>query len=79
VAIFIVVAVMAIFTELLGINYLVSNLIGVGIAFPFNYLVSNKQIWKKGIKNTSENGDKITSEESISNIKAMMLTNEIID
>ena len=65
-AIFIVVVSMAIFTEMLGINYLISNLIGIGIAFPFNYLVSNKQIWKKGHKSTSE--------ESISNIKAAMLT-----
>ncbi len=45
-AILIVVASMAILTELLGVNYLISNLIGISIAFPFNYLVSNKQIWK---------------------------------
>lgn len=45
-AIFIVVASMAILTGLMGVNYLISNLIGIGIAFPFNYLVSNKQIWK---------------------------------
>lgn len=45
-SIFIVTTCMTLFTELLGINYLISNLIGIGIAFPFNYLVSNRQIWK---------------------------------
>ncbi len=45
-AIFVVIASMAIFTELLGVNYLISNLIGIGIAFPFNYIMSNKRIWK---------------------------------
>lgn len=47
-SIFIVTACMAIFTEFFGLNYLISNMIGIGIAFPFNYLVSNRQIWKKG-------------------------------
>ena len=45
-SIFIVITSMAIFTELLGINYIISNLIGIGIAFPFNYIVSNGKIWK---------------------------------
>lgn len=47
-SIFIVTICMAIFTELFGLNYIMSNLIGIGVAFPFNYLVCNRQIWKSG-------------------------------
>ena len=52
-AIFIVIASMAVLTEFLGINYLISNIIGIGIAFPFNYLVSNRQIWRKERKDNN--------------------------
>lgn len=45
-SIFIVLASMAVFTELLGFHYIISNLIGISIAFPFNYFVSNGHIWK---------------------------------
>ena len=53
-AIFIVIVSMAVFTELLGVNYLISNLIGIGIAFPFNYIMSNKRIWKHENNNKSK-------------------------
>jgi putative flippase GtrA len=54
-SIVIVTVCMAIFTEFVGLNYLVSNMIGVAIAFPFNYVVSNKSIWKGNV--TSKNAD----------------------
>lgn len=44
---FIVLAVMAILTELAGIHYIISNLIGIVIAFPLNYVVSNRWIWAR--------------------------------
>lgn len=50
-SIVIVTVCMAIFTEFVGLNYLVSNMIGIGIAFPFNYVVSNKSIWKNTVTN----------------------------
>lgn len=52
-SIFIVTVCMAIFTEFFGLNYIVSNLIGIGVAFPFNYIVCNKQIWKREESGTS--------------------------
>lgn len=45
-SIVIVTACMGIFTEFFGLNYIVSNMIGIGVAFPFNYVVSNRNIWK---------------------------------
>lgn len=70
-AIFIVIATMAVLTEMMGINYLISNLIGIGVAFPFNYIVSNRKIWQKG-KN-------LPREEGISNVKTALLNNELVD
>ena len=53
-SIFIVTACMAIFTEFFGLNYIISNLIGICIAFPFNYIVSNGHIWKHGDDDNKE-------------------------
>ena len=51
---FIVIAVMVILTEFAGIHYIISNLIGIVIAFPINYVMSNKWVWvgdmRKGLK-----------------------------
>ena len=33
------------FTEVLGIHYLVSNLIGIFIAFSWNFVVNRKTTW----------------------------------
>jgi len=44
-SILVVIATMTILTEFLGVHYLISNLIGIGVAFPFNYVMSNKWIW----------------------------------
>lgn len=64
-SIVIVTVCMAIFTEFVGLNYIVSNMIGIAIAFPFNYVVSNKSIWKDN--GTSKNADmpKNTDESKI--------------
>jgi dolichol-phosphate mannosyltransferase len=51
---FIVLAVMAVFTQFIGINYLLSNFIGIAIAFPFNYIASNKWIWNKEKNNINK-------------------------
>lgn len=61
-SIFIVTACMAIFTEFFGLNYIVSNLIGIGIAFPFNYVICNRQIWKRESGNKCVSGNKNTNE-----------------
>ncbi len=42
----IVIAVTGLLTEMFGVHYIISNLIGIAIAFPFNFIVSNGQIWK---------------------------------
>lgn len=42
---FIVIATMVILTEFAGINYIISNLIGIVIGFPINYVMSNRWIW----------------------------------
>lgn len=60
-AIFIVIATMAILTEFMGINYLISNIIGIGIAFPLNYLACNKRIWKKERKDNNAQEEKENS------------------
>lgn len=47
-SIFVVMITMAILTQFVGINYIISNLIGIVIAFPINYVASNKLIWASG-------------------------------
>ena len=46
-SIFVVMATMGVLTEFVGINYIMSNLIGIVIAFPINYVASNRLIWAK--------------------------------
>lgn len=41
-----VILVMAILTEFFGVYYIISNFVGILLAFPVNYVLSNKYIWK---------------------------------
>lgn len=45
-SIFVVIIVMAFLTEFLGIYYIFSNFIGILVAFPLNYVLSNSWTWK---------------------------------
>ncbi len=73
----IVIAATALFTEVFGIHYVISNLIGICIAFPFNFFVSNGQIWKDANdgKENADNG-KIGNAETVKIIDGSLVVSK---